>query len=115
MSWSTFNLMMDELRVQLPVNTGKGRPPKLPLEDRLLLCLEYWREYRTLFHVGMNYGVSETSALRTTRKIEDILIKSGKFSLPKQMPDREEANWDVVVVDATEIFVQRPKKTEKMV
>lgn len=114
-SWSTYNLMMDELRVQIPVNTGKGRPHKIPLEDRLLLCIEYWREYRTLFHLGMSYGVSETSALRIIRKIEDILIKSGKFSLPKQIPDREEIDWGVVVVDATEIFVQRPKKTEEMV
>lgn len=67
-SWPTFNLMMDELRVQIPVNTGKGRPHKLPLEDRLLLCIKYWREYRTLFHLGMSYGVSETSALRIISK-----------------------------------------------
>jgi hypothetical protein len=25
---------------------AKGRPPKLSLEDQVLLCLSYWREYR---------------------------------------------------------------------
>ncbi|WP_313659560.1 transposase family protein [Acinetobacter variabilis] len=85
------------------------------LEDRLLLCIEYWREYRTFFHLGMSYGVSETSAIRITRVIEDTLIRSGKFNLPKQLPNRDEVDWEVVVIDATEILVQRPKKTEEMV
>jgi hypothetical protein len=29
-----------------------GRPSKLSLEDRLLMSLEYLREYRTYFHIG---------------------------------------------------------------
>ena len=44
-SWATFNLMLAELNKHLPGHIGKGRPHKLPLEDRLLLCIEYWREY----------------------------------------------------------------------
>ena len=32
----------------------------------------------------MSYGVSETSAIRITRVIEDTLIRSGKFNLSKQ-------------------------------
>jgi hypothetical protein len=35
--------------------------------------------------------------------------------LPKQLPNRDEVDWEVVVIDATEILVQRPKKTEEMV
>ena len=38
-----------------------------------------------------------------------------KFNLPKQPPNRDEVDWEVVVIDATEILVQRPKKTEEMV
>ena len=57
----------------------------------------------------MSYGVSETSAIRITRVIEDTLIRSGKFNLPKQLPNRDEVDWEVVVIDATEILVQRPK------
>ncbi len=40
-SWATFNLMLAELNKHLPRHIGKGRPHKLPLEDRLLLCIEY--------------------------------------------------------------------------
>jgi len=39
-SWATFNLMLAELNKELPCHIGKGRPHKLPLEDRLLLCIE---------------------------------------------------------------------------
>ncbi len=114
-SWATFTLMLAELNKHLPRHIGKGRPHKLPLEDRLLLCIECWREYRTFFHLGMSYGLSETSAIRITRVIEDTLIRSGKFNLSKQLPNRDEVEWEVVVIDATEILVQRKKKTEEMV
>lgn len=40
-SWSTFNLMLAELKIHLPTQVGKGRPHKLPVEDRIPLCIKY--------------------------------------------------------------------------
>ena len=56
----------------------------------------------------------ESNASRIIQKIENILIKSDKFHLPKKLPQGEGLDWEVVVVDATEITVERPKKTEKV-
>jgi hypothetical protein len=42
-----------------------GRPPKLSHADQLLLTLMYWREYRTEFHLGLAYGISESTVCRT--------------------------------------------------
>lgn len=109
-SWSTYKVMIDVLNLHL---SSIGRPSKLSIEDQLLLCLSYWREYRTLFHVGMTYGVSEATASRIVRYTEDCLIRSKKFNLPKKLPVGGGLDWDVVIVDATEIVVQRPKKTEE--
>ena len=109
-SWSTFDLMVEQLKMHVP---AKGRPPKLSLEDQILLCLNYWREYRTLFHVATSYGVSEPTASRIVRHVEDCLIKSNLFSLPKHLPQGEGIDWNVVIVDATEILIQRPKKTKE--
>jgi hypothetical protein len=39
-----------------------GRKSKLSIEDRLLMALEYIREYRTYFHVSQSYGLSESTA-----------------------------------------------------
>ncbi|TCB36958.1 transposase family protein [Acinetobacter sp. ANC 4910] len=109
-SWSTFYLMLEQVQKHVPV---KGRPPKLSVEDQVLLCLSYWREYRTLFHVAMSYGVSEPTASRIVRHVEDCLIQSKLFNLPKNLPEGEGIDWNVVIVDATEIPIQRPKKTEE--
>ena len=38
-----------------------GRPPKLSVEDQVLMPLEYWREYRTFFHIARSWGVHESS------------------------------------------------------
>ena len=87
--------------------------PKLSLEDQVLFCLSYWREYRTLFHVAISYGVSEPTASRIVGHVEDRLIKSNLFNLPKNLPEGEGVDWNVVIVDATEIPIQRPKKQKK--
>ncbi|WP_445206280.1 transposase family protein [Acinetobacter sp. KS-LM10] len=109
-SYSTFYLMVEQLKKHLPTT---GRPAKLSLEDQVLLSLSYWREYRTLFHVATSYGVSELTASRIVRHVEDCLIQSNLFNLPKDLPQGEGIDWNVVIIDATEIPIQRPKKTEE--
>ena len=65
--------------------TFKGRSkPKLSLEDMLLMMLEYLREYRTYAHVSASYGISESSAFRIIKWIEDTLIKDGIFSFSEK-------------------------------
>jgi hypothetical protein len=59
-----------------------GKPNLLAVETRLLMTLEYWREYRTYLHIGHSYGVSESTAYRNIRWCEDTLITSGAFTLP---------------------------------
>ncbi len=51
-----------------------GRKNKLSLENQLLMALEYIREYRTYFHIFKSYGVSESTAYKTVRWVEDTLI-----------------------------------------
>jgi hypothetical protein len=46
------------------------------------VALEYWREYRTYFHMGTNWGVSESTICRIVTNIESNLMKTGKFGIP---------------------------------
>jgi hypothetical protein len=88
-----------------------GRPPKLSRADQLLLTLMYWREYRTEYHIGLAYDVSESTACRTIRKIEDVLIKSKLFHLPgKKALEPSNTVIEIVLIDATEQPIERPKK-----
>jgi len=93
--------------------TKGGRKPKLRCWEILLMALEYWREYRTFFHISVNYGISESNCWKIIVWIEDILIKSGKYNLPGKkalLEIREE--YEIIQIDATESAVERPKKTE---
>jgi hypothetical protein len=111
----TFELMVRTLREHL---RDFGRPPKNTLEDRLLMTLMYWREYRTQFHIAQSYGVKECTVSRTVRKVEDALIRSKLFHLPGKKalrpnkPSEAPLDLQFILVDAAECPVERPKQTE---
>jgi len=89
-----------------------GRPTTLNYQDQLLLTLMYWREYRREFHSGLAYGVSEASVCRTIQKIEHVLIKAKQFHLAgKKALHTSEATLEIVLLDATEQPIERPKKS----
>jgi hypothetical protein len=91
-----------------------GRKPKLCEEDRVLFMLEYYREYRTLYHMGIEYGISEGQASKVVKDVESVLIKSGRFSLPSKRVLYEADNEiKFVIIDATESPIQRPKKSKE--
>ena len=91
-----------------------GRKNTLCLEDQLLVALEYMREYRTYFHIGQSYGISESTAYKTVRWVEDTLIKHPAFSLPgKKELLKSDNEYEVILIDATETSIERPKKNKE--
>ena len=64
----------------------------------------------------MDFGIHESSASRIIRKVEYVLINSGKFELPKKLPSRvdDDINWSVVIVDATEPLLSVQKKPKRL-
>ncbi len=90
-----------------------GRPTKLSRADQLLLTLMYWREYRTEFHIAQSYGVSEATVCRTIQKVENALVRSGKFRLPgKKTLQASDTIFEVILVDVSEQQIERPKKAQ---
>ena len=89
-----------------------ARPNKIDLLNRILMWLEYLREYRTYFHIASSYGVSEATCYRNCVWIEDILIQSGAFNLKNRHHIWKE-NIDVVAIDASESQIERPKKSKE--
>jgi len=91
-----------------------GRPTKLSVEDQVLMTLEYWREYRTFFHIAKSWGIHESSVWRTIRRVEDVLTKSKAFKLPgRKTLQRSDHEIEFIVVDVAETPVERPKKSRK--
>lgn len=81
------------------------------MEDQVLLTLMYYREYRTQFHIAATYGISESAVCRTIKRIERVLMKIKELQLPgKQKLSGSRQEVSVVVIDATEMPIERPKK-----
>jgi hypothetical protein len=113
-SKSVFQDMLGIVKFATLRKTSKGgRPSTLSIENQVLMSLEYLREYRTYFHLGQSYGVSESSCYKTCRWIENTLIKDAKFRLPgKQELLRKDRFLEVILIDATETPIERPKKKD---
>ncbi|WP_242024557.1 IS5 family transposase [Trichocoleus sp. FACHB-591] len=91
-----------------------GAKPKLGIEARVLVALEYWREYRTYFHIGSSWGVSEASVCRIVHWVEDALMRSGRFRLPgKKQLLQDFAKPQVVMLDVTETPIERPQHRQQ--
>lgn len=110
----TFEQMVEVLRPELDRRGKRGGQAKLSVEDQLLVVLEYWREYRTQFHIGSSWGLSESAVCRLIRRVESLLMASGKFRLPgKKQLHQDAYQWQVLVVDVTESQIERPKKNKE--
>ena len=108
----TFYLMIRVLKAAEATKKKVGRSSKLSIENQLLLTLCYWREYRTQFHIAASYGIHESNTNRIIKKVENTLLQSGKFKLPKKR-EVQEQDWIVVLVDAADIPIEKPKKSNE--
>jgi len=112
----TFDKMAEILEGAHKIKKSKGgRKNTLCREDMLLMTLEYLREYRTYFHIGQSYGVSESTAYKTAKWVEDTLIKHPDFSLPgRKELLKSDVEYEVLLIDATETPIERPKKNKSI-
>ena len=110
----TFEKMLEILRCAFAHKHAQGgRKPKLPLEAQLLATLEYIREYRTYAHIAASYQIDESNMYRMIRWVEDTLVKDGTFSLPgRKALLKSDMEYEVVLIDATESPIERPKKSK---
>jgi hypothetical protein len=109
---NTFEIMVEILVTAEKIKKAMGgRPNALNIEDRLLMALEYLREYRTYAHIAASYGLSESNAFENIRWVEDTLIKSKEFSLPgRKALAKSDNEFEIILIDATESPIERPKK-----
>ena len=59
-----------------------GAEPDLTVGDKLLITLQYYREYRTMEHIAVDYACSKSSVCRSINWVENTLSADGQFQLP---------------------------------
>lgn len=94
---------------------SRGSHAKLSIPNQILLTLQYWREYRTYFHIAQDWGIHEATAHRTVKRIEDILSKAEEFHIPgKRQLQKSDLEIEVIVVDVAETEIERPQKNRNV-
>ena len=88
-----------------------GRKAKISLENKLMITLNYYREYRSQFHLGQDFGVSESAVCKTIKWVESILVDHKDFALPSKKALWQDPSIDTILIDATEVPIERPKKS----
>lgn len=112
---ATFEKMVEILKKgYAEKHRRRGRKPKLSIENQLLATLEYLREYRTYAHIASSYGIAESNIYRGIKWVEETLMKDGTFSLPgRKELLKSNAEYEIILVDATETPIERPKKNKE--
>lgn len=108
-----FEKMVEILRVaQQSKSQRGGRVRKLDTPQILFMTLQYLRQYNTYFEISQTYGLSESNTYKTIKWVEDTLIKDPLFALPsKRVLMQSDSAYEVILIDATETVIERPKKT----
>ncbi|VQR31640.1 IS1381, transposase OrfA [Streptococcus pneumoniae] len=103
---TTFEEMLAVLKTAYQLKQTKGgRKPKLSLEDLLMATLQYVREYRTYEEIAADFGIHESNLIRRSQWVEVTLVQSG-VTISRTPLSSE----DTVMIDATEVKINRPKK-----
>ena len=112
---TTFNAMIEILKeADKKKKSQGGRPNKLSIENRLLMTLEYLREYRTYAAIALSYGLAESNAFAAIKWVEDTLIKDKRFHLPgRKALLKNDMEFEVILIDAAESPIERPKKNKE--
>ena len=115
-----FVLMLDVLVCEhTKIHQTKGGNPKgTPVGLKLVIALEYWREYRTMRHMAFDYNMPVSTLCDCITWVEDILSRSEKFKIPelKEKFKQREEDGDpirVVLIDVEEQPIERPKEDQK--
>ena len=101
---------------------GAGHPFKLPLQDRLLMFLVYYRLYVTSVLTGFLFGLDQSNVLKDIRKLEPLLKEV--LPTPKKLHDKARRLQTLqevqtmfpelkAFIDATEQEIPRPKSKTK--
>jgi hypothetical protein len=106
-----FEKMLLRLKEQYALDHSGGGAPGQPVELRLTLALEYWREYRSFEHMANDHQIPKSTINEMVLWVEYALSKDAEFKL-KDLKERfkpdEASEIEIVIVDVEEQPIERP-------
>lgn len=91
-----------------------GKKHKLSVENQTLLTFEYLREYRTFFHISKSYQIAESTTYRIFKWVSSEIYKNFELDdFRKKNSKLSDNEFGILIVDATESPIERPKTEQK--
>ncbi|MBD5142968.1 MAG: transposase family protein [Ruminococcus sp.] len=90
-----------------------GRPSVLSVLDKLVIFLQYYREYRTMEHIAFDYNTNKSTVCDAIHWAEETLIKNTVFHLPSRKKVINGKPIKEAAVDVTETEIECPKKNKR--
>jgi hypothetical protein len=90
---------------------GAGRKHALPLADRLLMLLIYYRTYVPHTFLGFLFGLDDSAVCRNVNPLQPLL--AGIFRIPERRVTLAEEDIRELFFDATERPTRRPKRRQR--
>ena len=112
-----FEKMLVVLREAYARDHAGGGQPGLPVEERLTLALEYWREYRSQRHMAVSHGICKSSVNNAILWVEYRLSGRAEFQLSELKerfkPEATETQIKILIADVTEQPIERPVENQE--
>ena len=94
-----------------------GNPNGTSIGLKLVIALEYWREYRTMRHMAFDYNMPVSTLCNCITWVEDILSQSEEFKIPELKEKFKQRQEDgnpikIVLIDVEEQAIERPKENQ---
>lgn len=90
---------------------GAGRQFALPLPDRSLMLLMYYRTYTAHAFLGFLFGIDDSSVGRNINPLQPLL--AGIFRIPERRVELEPDEIRELFSDATERAIPRPSRRQR--
>src|SRR5262245_7258139 len=90
---------------------GAGRKHTLPLADRLLMLLIYYRTYVSHAFLGFLFGIDDSAVCRNINPLQPLL--AGLFRIPERRVELRPDEVRELFFDATERPTRRPKRRQR--
>lgn len=117
MNIGTFQIILEKFRNEINVyksehwSRTKGKKCCLSVENQLLLCILYLRDYATFINLGLLFGISESYTQKRYVFAKKMLLRC--LDLPDEASLKEAIETNLIAIDVTEQAIERPVENQE--
>lgn len=89
----------------------QGRKSNFSIENQLLMCFLYLRNYDTFINLGMKFGISESYAQKRFEFSKMILLRC--LNIPDELSLKDVLQTNLIAIDVSEQSIERPVKHQE--